>query len=131
VLSAAIVRLHRWARTGRAHGASAPRLHVTAGPPPTIERDRFGNALGGIRTHQVEAPIATLSGLGQTGTSFCGLFGTTTPFDAATLAMLYPTHESYVSAVVKAARAAVHDGFLKKVDAKAIQAAAAASDVGS
>jgi len=32
---------------------------------------------GGIRTPHVDAPVATLSGLGQTGTNFCGLFGTT------------------------------------------------------
>ncbi len=130
VLSAALVRLNRWVRGGRAQGAGAPRLEVMPGTPPTIERDALGNALGGIRTPQVDVPIATLSGLGQTGAAFCGIFGTTVPFDADTLAALYPTHDGYVSAVVRASRRAVHEGFVLKVDGKAIQAAAVASDVG-
>ena len=97
VLSAALYRLHRWSRAGRAQGASAPRLEIT-GDPPTIARDAHGNALGGIRTAQVDVPVAALSGLGQSGGAFCSIFGTTTPFDAATLATLYPSHEAYVSA---------------------------------
>jgi len=131
IASAALWRLNRWARTGRAHGASAPQLRVTAGDPPTIERDGFGNAIGGIRTPQVDVPVATLSGLGQTGAAFCGLFGTTVPFDAATLAGLYPTHDAYVSAVMNATRTAVRAGFILKADRPAIRAAATASDIGS
>ncbi len=131
VLAAALVRLNRWVRGGRAQGTGAPRLQVTAGSPPAIARDQLGNALGGIRTHQVDVPLAALSGFGQTGSAFCALFGTTTPFDAATLATLYPTHDGYVAAVVRAARRAKSDGYLLKVDAQAIAAAAAASDVGS
>lgn len=130
VLSAALARLDRWVRTGRAPRQSAPRLDVVAGTPPVIQRDPRGNALGGIRTPVVDVPIAALSGLGQTGSSFCGLFGTTVPFDAATLAALYPTHDTYVSAVGKASRAAVKAGFLLRPDARAIREAAAASNVG-
>jgi len=130
VLSAALYRLHRSARAGRAQGAGAPRMEITAGTPPDIERDALGNARGGIRTAQVEAAVATLSGLGQTGSAFCSIFGTTTPFDAVTLATLYPSHAAYVSRVLDATRNAVRAGFVLKADAKAIKAAAAASDVG-
>jgi hypothetical protein len=130
VLSAALWRLHRWVRTGRAQGASAPRLQIVPGPPATIERDALGNARGGIRTPQVDAPIAALSGVGQSGGAFCSIFGTTTPFDASTLATLYPDHDAYVAAVRDAIRRAVRAGTVLKTDAAAIRAAAAASDVG-
>lgn len=107
-----------------------PRLDVAPGPPPSIARDALGNALGGIRTPQVNVPIAALSGLGQSGGGFCGLFGTTTPFDAATLATRYPSHAKYVAAVVKAARKAVRTQVLLRADLPAIKAAALASDIG-
>ncbi|MCW5892855.1 MAG: hypothetical protein KIT14_20270 [bacterium] len=130
VLNAALWRLARWVRTGKVRGASAPRLTVTPGTPPVIERDALGNALGGIRTPQVDVPIAALSGLGQTGNAFCGLFGTTVPFDAATLASLYPSHTQYVKAVVRAARKAMKAGYLLKADVVEIKKAAKASSIG-
>ncbi|MFN8028177.1 MAG: alpha/beta hydrolase domain-containing protein [Acidimicrobiia bacterium] len=40
-------------------------------------------------------PVAKLSGLGQSGQSFCGIFGTTVPFDAAKIAQLYPSHAAF------------------------------------
>ena len=130
VVSAALSQLDRWVRFGTP-AAIAPRLQVSAGPPAALVLDEHGNALGGIRTPQVDVPVATLSGLGQTGTALCVLFGTTTPFDAATLATLYPTHQRYVRAVRKAAKAAVGAGFVLRKDSRAIIRAAAASDVGA
>ena len=62
--------------------------------------DNNGNVLRGVRSPQVDAPIATLSGVGNsgaTGTSaaFCGLFGRTLPFSASQLAGLtQPTSSS-------------------------------------
>jgi hypothetical protein len=132
VLSAAMRRLARWVRAGRVHGRPfAARLSVLPGPPPEIARDFLGNAIGGIRTPQVDAPIAALSGLGQPGGGgFCALFGTTVPFSPATLASLYPTHDLYVQSVARAARKAARAGFVIRLDTRAINEAAAASDVG-
>jgi hypothetical protein len=130
VLNAALWRLNRWVRTGRVRGGSAPRLEVVPGASPTFALDAFGNVRGGIRTPPVDVPISTLSGLGQTGSSFCVLFGTTTFFDDATLASLYPSHDAYVRAVVRSARRAVRDGYLLTADVEAIKAAAVASDIG-
>jgi hypothetical protein len=129
VVSAAVRKLHRWARTNMVRGGHAPRLEVAAGPPPVIQRDAHGNALGGIRTAQVDVPIATLSGLGQTGASFCLLFGTTVPFDDATLASLYPSHDEYVRRVLRSTRAAVRDGFILPADVDAIRQGALASSI--
>jgi hypothetical protein len=131
VYSAALSRLSRWVKSGRARRRSMPRLEVAAGPPPAIARDANGNALGGIRTPQLDVPISAQSGLGQPASGFCSLFGTTAPFDAPTLASLYPSHARYVAAVVKAARRAVRTEVLLRADLPAITAAAVASDIGS
>jgi hypothetical protein len=128
VESAAIWALNRWAQKGKPP-AQAPRLDVVASTPPTITRDAHGNAVGGIRTPQVDVPIATLSGGGQSG-AFCFLFGTTTPFDSTTLTSLYPKHSTYVSAVRKAKTAAVKAGFILRTDGTAISRAASKSTVG-
>jgi hypothetical protein len=130
VLSAAVDRLSTWVRKGRIRGRSAPRLEIVAGLPPSIARDARGNALGGIRTPQLDVPIATLSGLGQPPGGFCAIFGTTVPFDATTLSMLYPSHAEYVTAVAKAAGEAVSARHLLRADVPAIKAAAIASNVG-
>ena len=129
VLSAALRRLARWVRSGRSP-ASPPPLSVRPGLPPIIERDPLGNAVGGIRTPQVDVPIAALSGIGQPAGSACSRFGTTIAFDAATIASLYPDHRSYVSAVNRAAKRAVRRGVLLAIDAKAIRRAATSSSIG-
>jgi hypothetical protein len=128
VLNAAIAALDRWVRTGKAP-ASAPRIETTTSPV-AIARDSYGNALGGLRTPQLDVPIAAYSGGGQAGSVFCILFGSTEPFDAATLATLYPTHRDYVAAFKKATRRAVRDGFIRKKDARLMTKAAAASSIG-
>ena len=64
------------------------------------------------------------------GAEFCFLFGSTVPFDEATLAELYPTHADYVAAFEAAADEAVAAGFLLRVDADAMVAEAEAADIG-
>jgi len=96
VLDAAQYWLNRWVRTGQAPPAP-PLLKVNTPPsPPTFVTDANGNVEGGVRTPAVDVPVATLSGLGQSGSAFCFLFGTTVPFSAAKLAALYPTHLQFV-----------------------------------
>ncbi len=129
VLDAAISRLNRWVRTGTAP-PHAPRLELTSGAHPVIRRDSLGNALGGIRTPELDVPIAALTGTAPAGASeTCSLFGSTTPFDQATLTSLYPTHADYVTKFDAAARRAVKAGFILPADASQIEAAAAASSV--
>ena len=130
VLNAALKALNRWVKRGKPP-AEAPRVEMLAGSPPTITRDALGNALGGIRTPQLDVPIATLSGVGQTGPSFCRLYGTMAPFDAATLASLYPDHHAYVSAYVKATRQATRARYIVRRDARLLKANARGSDIGN
>jgi len=129
VLKASLHGLVEWISMG-APLPEAPRLPVTE-DGEGFELDDSGNVLGGIRTPYVDAPVAVLSGLGQTGESFCGLFGTTRLFDDAELAALYPTHQAYVDAVNSSTQSAVEAGFILPVDAALIIAAAEASDIGN
>jgi hypothetical protein len=129
VLKGAIHALDHWIRTGEAP-TSAPWL-ATNEAETELLRDELGNALGGVRTPYVDAPVATLSGYGQSGTSFCALFGTTDLFDEATLAALYPTRADYIAAIDRATEEAVAAGFIRPIDGDLIQARARTSDIGS
>jgi hypothetical protein len=85
---------------------------------------------GGIRTPQIEAPIAKLSGLGQPpGGTFCRIFGTTVPFSASQLRELYPTHAAFVTAWNKAVDRQVRLGFILAADATRLKDAAARSTI--
>jgi hypothetical protein len=128
IVNAAFAALNRWVTRGKAP-RPAPRLDVSAGPPITIARDASGNAIGGIRTPQVDVPIATFTGL-QSGSILCGLFGTTTPFDAAKLASLYPTHRAFVFSYKKSVNRAVKSGVILKPDARLMKQWAAGSNIG-
>lgn len=129
VLQAGFHHLVGWVEDGTLPPA-APRLSITGGDEPLVNRDEHGNALGGIRTPLVDVPIATLSGEPVPGGSgFCGLFGSTTPFDRATLAELYPTNADYVDAFTAAADDAVEAGFLLRVDADGMIADAETVDL--
>lgn len=121
VLRAALAGLTEWIGDGEPP-ARAELLEVVDG---ALVRDEHGNAVGGVRTPAVEAPIATLTGEAhcvESGTFFdeLGVVGSTTPFDQATLALLYPTHEDYVQAVRAATRDAVDAGFLLPADGQRI-----------
>ena len=135
--------------SGPQHWVAKAGLHglvewiITGEPLPEAERlavtedgqafrlDDVGNVLGGIRTNYVDAPVAVLSGLGQAGGSFCGIFGTTQLFDEAMLAALYPTGDTYLDAVNSTTQSAVAAGFILPVDAALIIAAAEASGIGN
>jgi len=122
-----VAQLNHWARSGTPAPA-APLIKIRNGKYVT---DRFGNAVGGVRTPAVQVPAATLTGLGNTGSNpLCFLLGTTTPLTAARLAKLYPNHAVYVLATERAAAQDERAGFLLPADEQQIDAAAAASEIG-
>src|SRR5262249_2134137 len=127
VLNAAFSALDRWGRRGKAP-ASSPRLDVV-GTPATIARDANGVGVGGVRTPQVDVPIAAFTGE-QPGPIICELFGTTTPFDATQLAALYPSHHTFVAEYGKALTRAVKGRWILKPDARLMRKWAAASSIG-
>jgi hypothetical protein len=128
VVDAAVYALNRWVTTGIAP-ARASRLQVTTSSSgPAFVLDANGNVKGGVRTPAVDVPVATLSGLGQSGSSFCFLFGTTVPFSATRLAALYPSHARFVTRWTAATADDVVTGFLRPADAAELITAAAKSD---
>jgi len=129
VLNAAFAALDRWVRIGKPP-RPAPRLEIAVGSSVTIVRDANGNASGGVRTPQVDVPIAAFTG-GQSGTFLCMLAGTTTPFDPAMVRRLYPSHRTFVSAYAKSLRRAVRTGWILKRDAKLMRVWAARSGPGA
>ena len=132
VMDAAQHALRSWVLTGLPP-AKTPQLQVTTGSDgtPAFVLDANGNATGGVRTPAVDAPVAALSGLGQTGSAqFCFLFGTTTPFTSARLAALYPTHAEFVRQWATRTAAAVAAGTIRPADAAKLVEAAVRSDIG-
>jgi alpha/beta hydrolase family protein len=145
-LRAAVQAVNTWVTTGKAPRQS-PRLEVNPADPHTFLHDANGNALGGIRSPQVAAPVAKLSGVGQpgpppvhtragantsavSGQALCGIFGTTVPFSTAKMAALYPTHAAFVSKWNAATAAEVEQGYLLPADAQSLDTVAAQSNVG-
>ena len=96
-----------------------------------IARDEMGNAMGGIRTPGIDAPVGTYYGTSPCNPVTLGfLAGLYMPFDAATLAKLYPTHDAYVAKVTASANQAVADGFMLQEDAQTLINEANASSIG-
>ncbi len=122
VLHAALHHLDQWVGDGSAP-PGADRLVVRDDADgPAFVLDEHDNVLGGVRSPWVDAPIATLSGLGQPG-DLAQLFGTSTPFDAATLDRLYPGGVTdFGSRFDAATDHAVASGFLLAADADEIKA---------
>ena len=126
VLQRAWADLVRWVEEGTPPAAS-PLLELA--DDGTIVRDELGIAVGGIRTPDVDVPIAVFSGEPRPGASvICSLFGSTTPLPADVIADLYPTHDEYVAQVRASAEAALDAGFLLPdgVDVMVAEANAAA-----
>jgi hypothetical protein len=92
-----------------------------------IERDARGNAVGGVRTAANDVPIAALSGIPASRDSslLCAYFGSTRPFDHATLVKLYGTKQAYLAKFRAATDRAIAAGYLLAADRAAILAEAA------
>jgi hypothetical protein len=96
VLFAAEQALLRWAAGGDAP-PSFPLIEL-AGDPPEIQRDEHGNARGGIRMPELEAPIAAYRGSVDGVDMLAGLTGSTTLFEPGKIRALYPTRDDYLRA---------------------------------
>ncbi len=120
VFNAALRHLNAWVADGTPP-PSAPRVATTTVNGKTvIARDAFGNAMGGIRTPYVDAPAATLNGLGV-GAGFCFLNGSTVPFSEARFRMRYETQEDFLAEWTAATDSAVARGFVLEDDKARLQ----------
>jgi hypothetical protein len=120
----------RWVKDGTPPPAAPPIEIITENGKPAIDRDSFGNALGGIRLAEHAVPVAVNSGE-NTGTGFCFLTGWHEDFDKQRLGMLYSSHQSYVSDVKGATDRNLKAGYIVKADAQKSVANAEQSSVGA
>jgi hypothetical protein len=127
----ALDNLVRWVADGKV-APKAPRIAVEA-DGKTASRDEHGNALGGMRTLQVEVPTAMLTATslnaGGVFGSPCAFLGYQVPFDDATLTSLYGDHDGYVRAITERANQLVRDGLLLRARARDDISAAKESSV--
>jgi Alpha/beta hydrolase domain len=113
LMNAALFHLSQWINGGTPP-PTAPPIDVVSG---AIQRDSFGIALDGIRLPEMDVPILTQQGVGNTGTAFCILFGRTLPLPVS-LNSLYANHGKYVSKFAHATNALESAGFILDPDAE-------------
>jgi hypothetical protein len=107
------------------HGT--PLTVVPSSSPVTLVRDPDGNALGGVRSPHVDAPLATLDSVNTAaggGFGFCALFGRTIPFSSDHIVDLYSTQGNFVTQWSASIDAQVANGFLVEADGDDLKAAA-------
>ncbi len=127
VLQAAIAGLHGWIRNHVAP-SKAERMELDDGDPPRLTLDENGLAKGGVRTPWVDVPIARTSGVGTGESPLSHLFGSGEPFDAATVARLYPGGAAeYLDRFARSLDGAIEAGFLLAADRQEILDLAAAT----
>jgi hypothetical protein len=123
LMNAALVHLSEWTRG--IPPPTAPPIDVVSG---AIQRNSLGIALGGIRLPEMNVPTETEQGVGNTGTAFCILFGTTTPLPVP-LSSLYKNHFEYVAEFFESTLDLSFEGFLLPPDAVEAITKADQSDV--
>jgi hypothetical protein len=118
VMHAGLAYMRQWIRSPSIPPPHAPRLATDDTGTPL--RDVYGNALGGIRTPQLDVPVATLTGFGNTGNLFCSLAGTTTPFTDAQLIAAHKTRDEFLKRYARATKRAYAAGFILRCDVMAV-----------
>jgi hypothetical protein len=137
LLNSAVYWLNQWVTKGTPPPSGTP-LQVESTSPFSYAKDANGTALGGVRTPQVDAPIAVLAGVSNSAAAghtdivsmFCRLFGSTQPFAPEQLTALYANHGAFVSAWNAATKKLVKAGFILKADEKELTQSAVSSQVG-
>jgi hypothetical protein len=102
---------------------SQDRIEIDDGDPPTIRRDRLGNALGGIRLPDFEVPTGVHTGSAP-GDVLVSLLGYSRLFTPTELAELYPNRDAYLGRWHAALEHGVRAGFILPEDAPAMKALA-------
>jgi hypothetical protein len=131
VADAAFADLTRWVEDATPP-PRAPRIATTGSG--AVARDRFGNALGGLRTPFLDVPSATYSPTDTVAhdtdlAGLCVLLGYDTPFGHARLGSLYASHAEYLARVTRESSDLVRRGFWLPEDARQVVAQAASADV--
>ena len=120
VHDAALRALQHWLVDG-VPAPHQPRIEMDLGPPLRIAVDDAGNARGGIRLPELEAPTATYQGVAM-GTGRPPLFGAATPFTDDEVRARYSSRADYETRWSAAVDALVASGALRPEDAPSMRA---------
>ena len=139
-MSGAFANLDAWVRS-KTVPPRVPRIQLEPAPegakpsfPPTVpvKLDKYGNAVGGLRSPYVDVPTGTYHVYSTPANPnspdsvlFCSLVGYKVPFKKELLKELYPTHESYVEKVNAQAERLVKERLITKSDGQKIRDEAA------
>ena len=93
------------------------------GSPLALERDAYGNAIGGLRLPVISVPVDTYNG--DDGV----LVGTSAPLSPTTLESLYPTHADYVADMIAATKTDISDRYLTAQDGVSLVTMACSSSI--
>lgn len=100
-----------------------PRIEVDGKEAPRIRRDKFGNALGGMRLPDLEVPTGSHRGTNELD-PVQALSGQTIVFDRKERDALYPTAAAYYAAWDRAVDALAAAGGVLQEDVAALKARA-------
>lgn len=120
VMRGAWANLVAWAEKG-IRPPQAPTIALDA--KLEIRRDAQGNALGGLRMPDIEAPLASHRGAVSVGGPGA-IFGIQTAFSSAVIRALYPTDGAYVAKFSAATDRLLAQRFILRPDAAALKASA-------
>jgi hypothetical protein len=117
VADAALLALEKWITSGTPP-PEAPRMDVKLeNGKPVVQRDSRGIGIGGIRTAAITEPVAAYSGVpADTSNTICSLFGSTHPFDPATVKQTYPTKSDYEAKYARATDQNIQAGYVYSGD---------------
>ena len=120
VQSALFKAIDRWLEYGHEPPPSRFMDLTLESGSTALALDADGNAIGGVRPPQIEAPRGTYVET-NTGPGFCFLFGGFQTFDDAKLEELYPRRFSYFRELNRAIVRSRLEGFLLAEDAWALR----------
>ncbi len=119
VLDGALRSLQRWLTEGMP-AAHQPRITFHPEGIHEIMLDEFGNALGGVRLPELEAPTAKYQGAAF-GSGHGALFGAALPFGDVQLQELYASRVDYQAKWDAAVERLVADGVIRPEGAEAMR----------
>jgi alpha/beta hydrolase family protein len=118
---AALANLEQWVRKGTPAPRAARIEIADAGTPQAAVRtDELGNAIGGVRSVDMDVPTATFIPI-STGPGNCREMGHKVDFDAARIQTLHGGQKNYAAKVSQSADKLVKDRWLTEADAKRIK----------
>jgi hypothetical protein len=140
-MSGAFSNLDAWVRSK----TTPPKVsRIELNPPPKdakpkwppsvpVKLDKYGNAVGGVRSPYVDVPTGTYNVFSTPANPesglFCALVGYKLPFKKELLTELYPTHDSYVTKVNAQVDRLVKARLITKSDGQRIKDEAAKAAV--